>query len=132
MDVRGSPRAVALARQIEERTGFDVLDEAKVAQAIALCQARRASARRAAAISGALAAAVVIAWIAAGVAGQLHGYQYVLGPALLGLNGVRLIMALRAARRLARIIRSIEAARAEVEAAAAGPQPPPPGRAAWN
>lgn len=132
MDLRGNPRAAGLARQIEARTGFDVLDEAKVAQAIALCQARRASARRAAVVSGALAAAVVIAWTAAAAAGVLHGYEYVLGPALLLLNGVRLATALRAAGRLARIVRSIGAARAEVEAAAAWPPPPPPGTAAWN
>jgi len=75
---------------------------------------------------------VVIAWTAAGAAGLLHGYAFVLGPALLLLNGVRLATALRAARRLARIIRSIQTARAEVEAAAAGPPPPPPGTAAWN
>ena len=33
MDVRGNPRAVALARQSGERTGFGVLDEAKAARA---------------------------------------------------------------------------------------------------
>ena len=138
MDLRNNPRAVAAARRIQAETGFDVLDDASVERALALCAAGRARARRWAVISGLLAAAVIAAWSVAGAFGQVHGYQWILGPALLLLNGFRMVKAVAAARKLGRISRSIETARAAVLAAAAGspaprgPAPPPPDVARWN
>ncbi len=137
-NLRDNPQAVAAARRIEAQTGFDVLDEAKVAQAVALCRRQRTRARRWAAISGLLTAAIVAAWTVAGALSRLHGYQLAMGAALFLLNGTRMIQALVAARRAGRIIASIEAARAEVEAVAAAPPPrrgparPDPGMAHWN
>lgn len=132
MDLRSNPHAVAAARRIEAETGFDVLDDAGVEQVIALCAARRARARRLAAVSGVLAAAVLAAFIVAGVLGQVHAYELLLGPVLFLLNGVRLAAALAAMRRLDRIPRSIEAARAEVRAAAASSPWLPSDAARWN
>ena len=135
MDLRSNPRAVAAARRIQARTGFDVLDDVAVERTIALCAAQRARARRSAAISGLLAAAVIAAWTVAGTLGHVHGYEFILGPVLLLLNGLRMIRALAAARRLGRIPRSIEAARAEVLAAATGTASaarPSPDAAMWN
>ncbi len=138
MDLRSNPRAVAAARRIQAETGFDVLDEAAVERALALCAAGRARARRWALISGLLAAAIIAAWTVAGILGQVHGYQWILGAALLLLNGFRMARALAAARKLRRIAASIETARAEVRAAAAasaaprGLIPPSPDVARWN
>ncbi|MBO0775662.1 MAG: hypothetical protein J2P34_05060, partial [Actinobacteria bacterium] len=81
-----------------------------------------------AAISGALAAAIVIAWAVAVLLGRVHVYQYVLGAVLLALNLARLAASLSAIRKFRRIPRSIESARAGVHAAAeSGPD-----RARWN
>ena len=138
MDLRNNPRAAAAARRIQAQTGFDVLDDAAVEQALTTCAARRARARRSAAVSGALLAAVAAALVAAAALGQMHRYELILGPVLLLLNGFRMVTAIAAARKLARIPRSIEAARAEVQAAATGQAVPPgvtgppPGTARWN
>jgi hypothetical protein len=120
MDLRSNPRAVAAARRIQAQTGFDVLDEDAVGQVIELCAARRARARRLAVLSGVLAVAVLVAFTAAIVLGRLSVYELILGPVLFLLNGMRFAAALAAMRRVDRIPRSIEAARAEVRAAADG------------
>lgn len=117
MDIRSNLRALAAAKQIEARTGFDVLDDAKVEQVIALCAGRRARAVRQAAISGALAAAIIVALVLALVLGHVGTLPLILASVLLAINVVRTAQALRAARRLGRIPRSIEIARAEVRAA---------------
>jgi hypothetical protein len=124
MDLRSNPRAVAAARRIQAETGFDVLDDAAVEQMAALCAARAARARRLAALSAVLAVVVLVAFTVAVVLGQVHVYELILGPMLFLVNAIRLAAALAAVRRLDRIPQTIEAARAEVRAAAAGPAGP--------
>jgi hypothetical protein len=130
MDLRSNPRAVAVARQIQARTGFDVLDESQVEHAVALCRARRARAVRVAVICGALAAAIIVAVVVAGVAGHVDAYALVLAAVLLVINLARLARAVWSARRLGRIPRSIEFMRAEVRAAAR--DAPSRDNAQWN
>jgi hypothetical protein len=122
MDLRSNPRAVAAAKQIEARTGFDVLDESQVEQAVALCARRRARAVRQALLSGGLAGAIIVALVVAVLLGHVSTYALVLGSVLLLINLTRLAHALWSARRFARIPRSIEFMRAEVrEAGRAAP-----------
>jgi hypothetical protein len=130
MDLRSNPRAVAAAKQIEARTGFDVLDETQVGQAIALSAARRTRAIRLAVTSGALAAAVMAALVVASVTGHAPLYSFVVGGVLLAINLVRMAQALWSAQRLGRIPRSIEVARAQVRAA--GRAAPSRDNAQWN
>jgi hypothetical protein len=130
MDLRSNPRAVAAAKRIEARTGFDVLDESQVQQAVAMCAARRARAVRMASVSGALAIAIAAA-LAVGLAlGHAGTYALVVGSVLLAINLVRAGQALWAARRFGRIPRSIELMRAEVREA--GRAAPSRDRAQWN
>jgi hypothetical protein len=130
MDLRSNPRAAAAAKQIEARTGFDVLDESQVEQAIALCATRRTRAVRLAAGSGALAAAIVVALVVAGLIGRVGTYALVLAAVLLVINLTRMATAIWSARRLRRIPRSIELMRAEV--ARAGQNAPSRDQAQWN
>ena len=130
MDLRSNPRAAAAAKQIEARTGFDVLDESQVEHAIALCATRRTRAVRMAAGSGALAAAILIALVVASLIGHADTYALVLAAVLLVINLVRMATAIWSARRLRRIPRSIELMRAEV--ARAGQNAPSRDQAQWN
>jgi hypothetical protein len=130
MDLRSNPRAVAAAKQIEARTGFDVLDESQVEQAIALCAARRARAVRLAVISGALAVAIIVALVVATVIGHVDTYALVLAAVLLLINLVRTAHAIWSARRFGRIPRSIEFMHAEVRTA--GHSAPSRDSAQWN
>ncbi len=130
MNIRSNPRAVAAAKQIEARTGFDVLDESQVEHAIALSARQRARAARQAVISGALAAAIIVALVVANVLGHVDTYALVLAAVLLVINLARMAHALWSARRFARIPRSIEVALAEVRAA--GRIGPEQDRAQWN
>jgi len=130
MDLRSNPRAVAAAKRIEARTGFDVLDESQVQQAVAMCAARRARAVRMAAVSGALAIAIAAALAVALALGHAGTYALVLGSVLLAINLVRAGQALWSARRFGRIPRSIELMRAEVREV--GRAAPSRDRAQWN
>jgi hypothetical protein len=130
MDLRSNPRAVAAAKQIEARTGFDVLDESQVQQAVAMCAARGARAVRTAVVCGALAAAIAAALAVALAFGHASTYALVLGSVLLTINLVRAGQALWSARRFGRIPRSIEIMRAEVREA--GRVAPSRDRAQWN
>lgn len=130
MDLRSNPRAAAAAKQIEARTGFDVLDDSQIEQAMALCAARRTRAVRMAAGSGALAAAIVVALVVASLIGHADTYAIVLAAVLLVINLVRMATAIWSARRLRRIPRSIEFMRAEV--ARAGQNAPSRDQARWN
>jgi len=130
MDLRSNPRAAAAAKQIEARTGFDVLDESQVEQAIALCATRRTRAVRQAVLSGALAAAIVAALVVAILIGHVRTYALVLAAVLLVINLIRMATAIWSARRLRRIPRSIEFMRAEV--ARAGQNAPSRDEAQWN
>jgi len=130
MDLRSNPRAVAAAKQIEARTGFDVLDESQVQQALAMCAGRRARAVRLAVVCGALAAAIAAALAVALAFGHASTYALVVGSVLLAINLVRTGQALWSARRLRRIPRSIELMRAEVREA--GRAAPSRDRAQWN
>jgi Flp pilus assembly protein TadB len=131
MDIRSNLRAVAAAKQIEARTGFDVLDDSQVEQAVALCAGQRARAVRQAVISGGLAAAIIVALVLVLVLGHAGTSALVLASVLLAVNVVRMAYALRAVRRLGRIPRSIEIARAEVRASARASSPSR-GRARWS
>jgi hypothetical protein len=130
MNLRSNPRAIAAAKQIEAATGFDVLDESQVEQAVALCARQRARAVRQAVISGALAAAIIVALVVARVVGHVSTYALILAAVLLVLNLARMAHALWSARRLGRIPRSIEVAQAEVRAA--GRAGPSRDSARWN
>ncbi len=90
MNIRSNPRAVAAAKQIEARTGFDVLDESQVEHAIALSARQRARAARQAVISGALAAAIIVALVVANVLGHVDTYALVLAAVLLVINLARM------------------------------------------
>lgn len=137
MHLRDKPQGLTAAQRIKDQIGLDVRDDAAVGRVLEACQARRIRARRLAAGSGALAAAIIIAWIAASMLGRVHGFELVLLPVLLIINGLRLVSAVVTARRLARVRGDIEAARAQ---AAAAPPPargiagarPSPDVARWN
>lgn len=135
MDLRDNSAALTAAQRIKDEIGLDVLDDAAVGRVVEVCRDRGARARRLAVISGVLAAAIVIAWIVAGVLGQVHGFELILLPALLVINGVRMGSAVATARKMARIPRDIEAARAQAAAGRPGwstaPRPSPD-VARWN
>lgn len=116
MDLPNNHQADGATRRIRAQTGFDVRDQAKVAQTLANCRRQRRKAIRWGVISGVLAVVVVVAWTVAGVLGDLHGYQFALGPVLLLLNLVRAIQALSAARKLKLVIEGLEAAQRQTAA----------------
>lgn len=130
MNLRSNPLAVAAARDIEARTGFDILDDSQVEQAVALCARQRTRAVRLAVISGSLAAVIVVALAVASVLGRPDLYALALAAVLLVINLARMGRSIWSARRFARIPRSIEAARAGVRAA--GAAAPSRGRPQWN
>lgn len=121
MHLRDSSQGLTAAQRIRDQIGLDVRNDAAVGRVLEECQARRTRARRLAVGSGVLTAAIIIAWIVAAMIGRVHGFELVLLPVLLIINGLRLVSAVVTLRRLARVRGDIEAARAQ---AAAGPPPP--------
>lgn len=120
MDLRDNAQALTAAQRLKDEIGLDVLDDAAVGRVLAECSARCARARRLAVISGVLAVAIIIALIVAGVLGQVHAFALVLLLVLLVINGLRMVSAVVTARKMARIPRDIEAARAQAAAGKPG------------
>lgn len=121
MHLRDSSQGLTAAQRIRDQIGLDVRNDAAVGRVLEECRARRTRARRLAVGSGVLTAAIIIAWIVAAMIGRVHGFELVLLPVLLIINGLRLVSAVVTLRRLARVRGDIEVARSQ---AADGPPPP--------
>ncbi|MBO0818432.1 MAG: hypothetical protein J2P30_25135 [Actinobacteria bacterium] len=135
MDRRDNSPALTAAQRLKDEIGLDVSDDAAVGRVLEECSAQRARARRLSVISGVLAAVIIIAWIVAAVLGLVHGFELILLPVLLVINGLRMVSAVVTARKMTRIPRDIETARAQAPAGKpgrSGAPGPSPDVARWN